>query len=145
MDYKQIIIVRKDLNMSIGKLSAQVSHGSIAFLTNAIKNGVKSYIKDNSYSFQFNLNDRGVYDNWINGGFTKIVLEAKNKTKLLKAINYAQELGLKEKEDYFLIRDNCLTELTPEDEDGRTLTVIGFRPLPENIAREISRHYYLYR
>ena len=145
MNYKQIIIVRKDLNMSTGKLLSQVSHGSMAFLTNAIKNGTKSYIKNNSYSFQFNLKDRGVYEDWINGSFTKIVLEAKNKSKLLKVINYAQELGLKENEDYFLIRDNCLTELTPEDGDGRTLTVIGFRPLPENIAKEISKYYQLYK
>ena len=34
--YKQIIIARKDLNMSPGKLAAQVSHGYIAFLTNMI-------------------------------------------------------------------------------------------------------------
>ena len=34
--YKQIIIARKDLNMSAGKLAAQVSHASMAFLTNAI-------------------------------------------------------------------------------------------------------------
>lgn len=31
--YKQIIIARKDLSMSSGKLAAQVSHGSMAFLS----------------------------------------------------------------------------------------------------------------
>lgn len=31
--YKQIIIVRKDLNMSHGKMAAQVSHASMAFLS----------------------------------------------------------------------------------------------------------------
>nr|DAU18211.1 MAG TPA: PTH2 [Bacteriophage sp.] len=36
--YKQIIIVRKDLNMSIGKICSQVSHGSMAFLTTFIRN-----------------------------------------------------------------------------------------------------------
>ena len=35
--YKQLIIARKDLNMSAGKLAAQVSHASMAFLTNIIK------------------------------------------------------------------------------------------------------------
>lgn len=29
--YKQIIIVRKDLQMSIGKICSQVSHASMAF------------------------------------------------------------------------------------------------------------------
>lgn len=36
--YKQIIIVRKDLEMSPGKLAAQVAHGSMAVLTSAIRN-----------------------------------------------------------------------------------------------------------
>ena len=36
--YKQIIIVRKDLQMSIGKICSQVSHASMAFLTNEIRN-----------------------------------------------------------------------------------------------------------
>lgn len=36
--YKQIIIARKDLNMSPGKLAAQVSHGSMAFLSWMIRN-----------------------------------------------------------------------------------------------------------
>ena len=35
--YKQIIIARKDLDMSPGKLAAQVSHASMAFLTSKIK------------------------------------------------------------------------------------------------------------
>lgn len=30
---RQLIIARKDLNMSAGKLAAQVSHASMAFLT----------------------------------------------------------------------------------------------------------------
>lgn len=35
--YKQLIIARRDLNMSPGKLAAQVSHASMAFLTAQIK------------------------------------------------------------------------------------------------------------
>lgn len=34
MAYKQLIIARKDLGMSAGKLSAQVSHASMAFFNN---------------------------------------------------------------------------------------------------------------
>lgn len=42
--YKQLIIARKDLDMSPGKLAAQVSHASMAFLTTAIRK--KAYIHD---------------------------------------------------------------------------------------------------
>ena len=43
----QLIIARKDLNMSAGKLAAQVSHASMAFLTAPLRNakGDKNRIK----------------------------------------------------------------------------------------------------
>lgn len=36
---RQLIIARKDLQMSPGKLAAQESHASMAFLSNMIRNG----------------------------------------------------------------------------------------------------------
>ena len=61
----------------------------------------------------------------------------------------AKELGLQEGKDFFLIKDACLTELTPEEIDengqGRVLTCIGFRPLPDDIAHKISKKYQLYK
>ena len=43
----------------------------------------------------------------------------------------------------------CLTELEPEEMGeggtGRTLTRIGFRPLPDEVAHAISRKFQLYR
>ena len=38
MPIKQVIVVNKDLKMSGGKLGAQVSHASMAFLTTMIQN-----------------------------------------------------------------------------------------------------------
>ncbi len=35
---RQLIIAEKDLNMSAGKLAAQVSHASMAFLTTPLRN-----------------------------------------------------------------------------------------------------------
>lgn len=140
---KQVIIARKDLGMSPGKLAAQVSHGSMAFLTNIIKNHTfnNPYQTIMSWSTPEEID---IYENWINGSFTKVICEAKNKNQLLKAVKIAEELGLKEGIDFFLIKDNCLTELKPE-EDGRTLTVIGFRPLDDETASAISKKFQLYR
>lgn len=141
--YKQIIIVRNDLGMSIGKLSAQVSHASMAFLTN--------FIRDNT-DIDGHVDgwiDKNILDNWINDIFTKIVLKAKNKNQLLKAKNMAEEIGMVEGKDFFLIKDNCLTELEPEEVDengiGRTLTCIGFKPMDSDIIDKISKKYQLYK
>lgn len=202
--YKQLIIARKDLNMSPGKLAAQVSHGSMAFLTNLIRDnahkiieekigraweycdkpqfylhpdlnqfaetareyGYKTFLykpKDpsNPYGKQIMCNDvtvrkyhtdfdidKETYEEWINGSFTKIVCQAKNRNQLIKAIKIAEELGLEKGKDFFPIKDNCLTELEPEEVDengvGRTLTCIGFRPLPAEIAEQISKKFHLY-
>lgn len=53
------------------------------------------------------------------------------------------------KEDYFLIKDACLTELEPEEIDengvGRVLTCIGFKPLDDETAHKISKKFQLYK
>jgi PTH2 family peptidyl-tRNA hydrolase len=151
---KQIIIVRKDLNMSKGKMAAQVAHASMAFLTNAIKHGVCGTMTDlyvspiNYYKCSLYIPE-DIYKEWICGSFTKIILEAKNKHQLEKVYKIAEEIGLEEGVDYFPIKDNCYTELEPEEVDengvGRTLTCVGFIPLKDEIANKISKKYQLYK
>ena len=146
--YKQIIIARKDLNMSPGKLAAQVSHGSMAFLTWMIRNKAAYSEADcfDGYDKIYIANltfDKELYEQWIDGEFTKCVLQAKNKNQLLKAKTMAEDLGMIEGKDFWLIRDNCHTELEPE-EDGRTLTCIGFRPMDSETIDKIGKKYHLY-
>lgn len=143
--YKQIIIVRKDLQMSIGKICSQVSHASMAFLTNAIRNDWSKWVNDDEtsyYSVELTF-DKDLFEQWINGEFTKCVLKAKNKSQLLKAKTLAEEMGMTENEDFFCIYDNCHTELTPED-NGRTLTCIGFKPMDSEVIDKIGKKYQLY-
>ena len=141
--YKQIIIVRNDLGMSTGKLSAQVSHASMAFLSN--------FIRDNA-DIDGHVDgwiDKGILDNWINDIYTKVVLKARNKNHLLKAKTMAEDMGMAEGKDFFLIKDNCLTELEPEEFDengvGRTLTCIGFKPMNADVIDKIGKKYQLYK
>ncbi len=150
--YKQIIIVRKDLNMSPGKLAAQVSHASMAFLSTAVKQNALPMLDSEmkptgKYSVMFEI-DASIYEQWFQGTFTKLVLQARNRSNLMKVTEMAQELGMTEGEDYFLIKDNCYTELTPEEvgEDGvgRTLTCIGFRPMDAEVIDQIGKKYHLY-
>ena len=94
------------------------------------------------YFTEFSIN-KELYEQWIDGEFTKCVLQAKNKNQLLKVKTMAEELGMVEGKDFWRIYDNCYTELEPE-EDGRTLTVIGFRPMDSEVIDQIGRKYQLY-
>ncbi len=212
--YKQIIIARKDLNMSPGKLAAQVSHGSMAFLTSQIRKNTQISVVGNiscirAYCVKYDAGTgekiidpvlyrrddltqwaqeftekgkshfyvkpvnpdapygvlelcepeyeyvtklifkQGLYDNWLNESFTKVVLTAKNRAHLLKAKTMADELGLRENEDYFCIYDACRTELEAEEVDengvGRTLTCIGFTPMDSEFIDQIGKKYQLYQ
>lgn len=147
---RQIIIARKDLNMSPGKLAAQVAHASWAFLSTIIRDGQYEIGGPNNNWVEIPLVIRkDVYDDWFRGIFTKTICEAKNLNQLLKAKIIAEELGMKEGIDFFLIMDACKTELEPEmvDENGvgRTLTCIGFRPLDDETAWKISKKFQLYK
>lgn len=152
---RQLIIARKDLNMSAGKLAAQCCHASMAFITSPLREQAEHlrpfhYGKDCVSYKRFMISiPEDVCAEWICGIFTKTICEAKNYNHLMKAVTMARELGLVEGKDFFLIKDNCLTELTPEEVDengvGRTLTCVGFRPLDDDIAHLISKKFQLYK
>lgn len=157
--YKQLIICRRDLNMSTGKLLAQASHGSMAFLTKMLTDHVVGEVFQGTGGDQNFMKQKGVYrvesfdidkdlyEQWIEGLFTKVVCGAKNKNQLMKAVKMAEEMGLKEGQEYFLIRDACLTELEPEEFDengiGRTITCIGFIPMESEKIEKISKKFQL--
>ena len=61
--YKQLIIARKDLNMSPGKLAAQVSHASIAFLLEKILWGSKEVVRERDH-MDISL-DTDLFHDWI--------------------------------------------------------------------------------
>ena len=140
--YRRLFIIRKDLELSPGKLAAQVAHCAEAYWLKLIRSWEDGQA-DGAARFLGQL-DAGIYENYVQGSITKTICEAKNKNQLMKAKAMAEELGLTEGEDFGLIRDLCLTELQPEDEDGRTTTGIWFAPLPDETVRKISRKYQLY-
>lgn len=139
--FKQLIIARRDLNMSPGKLAAQVSHASSAFLIEMIRDSWPGKTQG-FYQVNYRL-DEDIYDNWINDGVTKVVCGVRNREKLEKAIEKAKELGMIEGVDYFPIVDACRTELTPESPQG-TLTCVGFRPMEAEKIDEIGKDFHLY-
>lgn len=137
---RRLFIMRKDLNMSAGKLAAQVGHCAEAYWLHLIQDAYQKFAFDPKIYV-----DEDIYKEYIQGAIVKTICEARNKNHLLKAKTIAEELGLKENVDFGLIKDKCFTELKPEEEDGTTITGVWFKPLPDEIAHQISKKYQLYK
>lgn len=88
--------------------------------------------------------DKNLYEEWLGGIFTKVVLEAKNEAQMQKTVDKAIAAGLVEGRDFFCIRDACLTELTP-DETGTRWTCIGFRPMSAEDIDPVTKRLQLYK
>ena len=108
-DYKQVIIFRKDLSLSKGKIAAQAGHAAV------------------SAAIEARTHYRNWFKAWILEGQRKIAVKVKNEKDLLKFKEYAVDLGLPNA----LIVDKGLTEI-PEG----TITCLGIGPAP---AEKIDR------
>lgn len=106
--YKQVIVIRKDLDLGKGKLVAQGAH--------AVIGAIRKIGED-------------VVEEWEKDGSKKVVLKV-NDLKEFKQI----EGGLKKaKIDYFLVKDAGLTQIKPG-----TPTAIGIGPVEERKIDKIT-------
>ena len=108
---KQVIVLRKDLNMRKGKMVAQGAHASLGAILEDHK------LKDDEDTTA-----------WLEGRFVKICVGVNSEEELLAVYNQALELGL----NCSLIEDAGFTEF-----DGvPTNTAVGVGPgLPEEIDK----------
>jgi len=113
--YKQIILLRKDLEMSTGKKCVQSCHASLG----AYKKASKSVIKK-----------------WNSEGQKKVVLEVNSKGEMLELYKKVK----KEKMPCFLVEDAGLTELKPG-----TITALGIGPENEKKVDKITGDLKLFK
>lgn len=106
---KQVIVIRKDLNMPAGKLAAQVAHASMATITNRLKNIDNGYILETN---DINLKE------WLENRFTKVILYVKSEKALLEVYDKAIEKQL----PTYLIEDAGFTVF---DKPTKTCLSIG--------------------
>lgn len=95
---KQIIVMRKDLNMRKGKMCAQAAHASMAVLVN------RGRITDNDDFLNIQLTPE--LSEWLIGSFTKICVSVDSEQELESVYQKAQEAGLL----CAMITDNGATE-----------------------------------
>lgn len=141
---RRVFIIRKDLHLTPEKLASQVGHAAELYWINLIKRAKIERDEVLQPYVSFFVPD-DIFYNYINGIYTKTICEARNLKNLMKAKAIADELGLKENEDYGFINDKCLTELKPENEDGTTTVGMWFAPLADEVAHKISKKFPLYR
>lgn len=109
--YKQVIVVRADLEMSPGKLATQVAHGSVA--------SAERTRREKQEWFKA----------WLGEGQKKVVVKVSSDEELRELETHAKELGL----PCELIRDSGLTELPPN-----TTTVLAVGPAPFELVDKVS-------
>ena len=97
---KQVIVMRKDLNMRKGKMVAQGAHSSIAFLTNKMKKN----ISNPEALWWVNLTQ--AEKEWINGSFFKVCVGVDSEKELLDILEKARTMGVEAQ----LITDQGHTE-----------------------------------
>ena len=119
---KQVILVRKDLKMSKGKIGAQVAHASLAAFLNRDKTDPISN------PLTLSLSEADIQ--WLTHRFTKICLRVDSEEELLSYYEKAKKAGLK----CSLIKDAGFTEL-----EGSNYTTVGIGPDLNEKINEITK------
>lgn len=124
---KQIILIRGDLKMSVGKIAAQVSHASMAFMLKQVQaQGKEKNI--------LNMTQDGL--EWIKTGQTKVCVKIDSEVELLEIVKKAKSMGL----EAHAIVDAGRTEF-----DGvPTVTCAAIGPNKSIEIDKLTKHLKLY-
>ena len=110
-EYKMVIVTRKDLQLSPGKLAAQVAHAAVACALDTKKQNSKWFTK------------------WQNEGAKKAVV---------KVENIKDFYPLKDKADKLKIITNIIEDAGHTEIPAGTLTVLGIGPAPTNLIDQVT-------
>ena len=95
---KQVIVVRSDVNMSIGKTASQVAHASLKVFLDMAKRQQMDYLDSvdampllatSDKELKLSYTEGDAIDKWLNGAFTKIVLKVDSEKELFDVYNKA--------------------------------------------------------
>jgi len=111
MDFKQVIIVRRDLKVGTGKLAAQVAHAAVM--------GAE----------KVRASKREWFNSWFAAGQAKVVVRVKSIEELMDVRMRAEELNL----PVVQVQDSGLTQIPPG-----TITCIGIGPAPSTLIDKVT-------
>jgi PTH2 family peptidyl-tRNA hydrolase len=134
---KQVIVIRKDLNMRKGKMVAQGAHASLAAVLRTSFNTVHDF-KDSALDMDVRVIPLDeVMDQWLNGTFTKICVSCDSGEELQEL--YQKVIESDAIEHYAIIEDVGKTEFN----GVVTPTCIAIGPAPSEEIDKITGHLKL--
>ena len=110
-EYKMVIVTRKDLKLSPGKLAAQVAHAAVSCALETKKNNKKWFTK------------------WMREGAKKAVVKTDSVEDFFELKMKADELNI----ESVIISDAGHTEIA-----SGTKTVLGVGPAPNNLIDQVT-------
>lgn len=111
MDFKQVIIVRRDLDVGTGKLAAQVAHAAVM--------GAE----------KVRTSRREWFNSWFAAGQAKVVVKVKSIEELMDVRMRAEELNL----PVVQVHDSGLTQIP-----SGTITCVGIGPAPSELIDKVT-------
>lgn len=111
MEFKQVIVVRKEIRMGTGKLAAQVAHGAV------------------SGAEQVRISNPSWFMKWFSSGQAKVIVKVQQLDHLLEIKRKAQILGL----PVVQVQDSGLTQIPTG-----TITCLGIGPAPSIMIDRIT-------
>ncbi len=113
MGYKQVIVVRRDLKMGKGKISAQVAHASLG--------AVKKV-------------DNDIVEQWERDGGKKVVLKVDDIEGFEKIVKLVRSNNIPN----YVVKDAGLTEI-----ERGTTTCVGIGPAKEHEIDKVTKNLKL--
>lgn len=139
MGSKQVIVVRKDIDMSPGKMGGQCAHAAMGVFFDWMKQFSDDIdLKNGTFLRTYHisaLSESTEFD-YIEGAFTKIVVEVENEDELLALYNKASDMGFLTS----IITDAARTEFTEP-----TTTCICIGPISDEDCVGLTDHLKLYK
>jgi peptidyl-tRNA hydrolase, PTH2 family len=111
MNFKQVIVVRRDITMGTGKVAAQVAHAAVM--------GAE----------KVKVSRRDWFNSWFSTGQAKVVVKVKDIKDLINVRNRAEELYL----PVVQVQDSGLTQIP-----SGTTTCIGIGPAPSELIDKVT-------
>lgn len=138
---KQVIIMRKDLNMRKGKIAAQASHACVNCVLKAAASvgGLLDWDSRENQGSMMSVSGRGTssyLNEWFANEYTKICVTVNSEAELLHYKDLIEKAGYV----YHLVQDLGHTEFKGK----KTYTCLAIEPLPADIIDAITGGLPLY-